>query len=379
MKFDWLVVGAGFTGAVFARCMAERDGARVLVMDRRDHVGGNAYDEIDGHGLMVHRYGPHLFHTNSEKVWGYLSRFTEWRPYMHRVLGLVDGQWVPIPFNLASIDRLFPRELSARLQDKLVRAYGFGARVPILTLREHPDEDLRFLADFAYRKVFENYTRKQWNLAPEELDPSVTARVPILVSNDDRYFQDTYQAMPARGYSALFRELLAHPRIQVILNAPHQDVAAAVPHERVLFTGRIDEFFGFRLGALPYRSIRFDFRTLWQDRFQTVGTHNYPGDAPYTRITEQKLVTGQELPGRTTVVYEYPQQHAEGETEPYYPVPQPANGELFGRYQELAAREAPQVVFAGRLGDYRYYNMDQAAARALTLAEQVSARNGVAR
>jgi UDP-galactopyranose mutase len=371
MKFDWLVVGAGFTGAVFARCMAERHGARVLVMDRRDHVGGNAYDEFDSHGVMVHRYGPHLFHTSSEEVWLYLSRFTEWRPYMHRVLGLVDGQWVPIPFNLTSIERLFPREMASRLQDKLVRAYGFGARVPILTLREHSDDDVRFLANFVYRKVFENYTRKQWSRAPEELDPSVTARVPILVSNDDRYFQDTYQAMPAEGYSVLFRRLLAHPRIQMLLNAPYKELAASVAYERMLFTGRVDEYFDFSLGSLPYRSLRFDFRTLLQDRFQTAGTHNYPGDTSYTRITEQKLVTGQDLPGRTTVIYEYPQPHVEGENEPYYPVPQPANRALFARYEELAARDAAKVVFAGRLGGYQYYNMDQAAARALALAERV--------
>jgi UDP-galactopyranose mutase len=369
MKFDWLVVGAGFTGAVFARCMAER-GARVLVMDRRDHVGGNAHDEANEHGVVVHRYGPHLFHTNSQKVWEYLSRFTQWRPYMHRVLGMVDGQWVPIPFNLTSVERLFPKQMAERLQDKLVRAYGFGARVPILTLRESGDEDVRFLADFVYRKVFENYTRKQWELAPEELDPSVTARVPVLVSHDDRYFQDTYQAMPRDGYAALFRKLLAHPRIQVMLNAQHAEVADAVPHERVLFTGRIDEYFGFRLGPLPYRSLDFRFETLMQDRFQAVGTHNYPGDAPYTRITEQKHVTGQEVAGRTTVVYEHPQAHVEGHNEPYYPIPQPANRALHARYEELAAREAGHVMFAGRLGDYQYYNMDQAAARALVLADR---------
>jgi UDP-galactopyranose mutase len=371
MTFDWLVVGAGFTGAVFARCMAERHGARVLLMDRRDHIGGNAYDEFNDQRVQVQRYGPHFFHTNSQKVWDHLSQFTEWRPYMHRVLGLVDGQWVPIPFNLTSIERLFPREMASRLQNALVRAYGFGSRVPILTLRESPDEEVRFLADYVYRKVFDNYTRKQWNLSPEELDPSVTARVPVLISHDDRYFQDTYQAMPHQGYTAMFRRLLHHPRIHVLLNADAGELAAAIPHERMLYTGKIDEYFAFRLGELPYRSLQFRFETLAQERFQIVGQHNYPGDAAYTRITEQKLITGQVVSGRTTIAYEFPEAHVHGRNEPYYPIPQPANRLLYSRYEELAAKEAKHVIFAGRLGDYQYYNMDAATARALALAERV--------
>ncbi|HVI92361.1 MAG TPA: UDP-galactopyranose mutase [Anaeromyxobacter sp.] len=368
MRFDWVVVGAGFTGATFARAAADR-GRRVLVVESRLHLGGNSYDEQDERGVLVHAYGPHIFHTNDGRVWSFLSAFTEWRPYMHRVLALIDGSWAPLPFNLNSIERLLPRKLADDLASKLVATFGYGARVPILELRETDDAQLRFLADYVYQRVFLSYTRKQWGVAPDQLDPQVTARVPVLVSRDDRYFQDTHQAMPARGYAPLFRRMLDHPNIQVLLGARHSDVLGEVPSARVLFTGPIDAFFGHRLGVLPYRSIRFEFRGANVDRYQEVAVHNYPETEAFTRITECKQLSGQVIPGLTTLCTEYPQDHVHGVTEAYYPVPRAESRELYARYAALAKAEAPGVVFAGRLGEFQYLNMDQAVARGLALAE----------
>ena len=371
MKFDWLVVGAGLTGLTFARQMASQRNKRVLLIDSRAHLGGNIFDEFNEHGVLVHKYGPHIFHTNSEKVWNYLSQFTAWRAYEHRVLGLVDGQWIPLPFNLDAIERLFPAPLAEDLHNRLLSAYGAGSKVPVLELRRSEDPALRSLADFVYEKVFLDYTRKQWALEPEELDPAVTARVPILVSRDDRYFQDTYQAMPEPGYAAMAQAIADHPNITVQLETPFDPADTAQRADRTFFTGQIDRFFDFRLGELPYRSMRFESRTLAIDRFQTVGTHNYPGSEAHTRITEQKIITGQTLDGVTTIVTEYPMAHVEGKTDPFYPVPRPDNRALYARYASLAETEAPQVIFAGRLGDYQYYNMDQAVARALTIAQRI--------
>ncbi len=370
MTFDWVVIGAGFTGATFARVMAER-GAHILVVDHRQHVGGNCYDQHDEAGILVHKYGPHVFHTNDADVWTFLSRFTAWRPYMHRVLALVDGQWVPIPFNLRSLEQVLPAGLASEVVDKLVRAYGYGARVPILTLRQNEDAQLQFLAEYVYDRVFNHYTKKQWGVGPEELDSSVTARVPVLVSRDDRYFQDTFQAMPGQGYTALFQRMLDHQHIKLLLNVHHTELPHELSSKRTLFTGRMDEYFGARLGALPYRSIRFAFEWLKQDQFQTVATHNYPKDYAFTRITEAKRLSGQAAAGGTTICLEYPQAWVPGENEPYYPIPRADNRALYERYVSMAREEAPHVVFAGRLGDYQYYNMDQAVARAIALAKSV--------
>jgi UDP-galactopyranose mutase len=367
MKVDWLIVGAGLTGSTFARVMAER-GRKVLVIDVRQHIGGNAYDEYDTSGVLIHKYGPHLFHTNDARTWSFLSRFADWRPYMHRVLALVEGKWVPVPFNLTSIERLFPGALASEVTDKLVRAFGFGAKVPILKLKESNDPQIQFVARYVYEHVFVRYTRKQWGIEPEELDPAVTARVPVLLSRDDRYFQDTYQAMPAAGFTPLFQRMLGHKNIKVLLNAHHSEVLGEVAAERVLFTGRIDEFFGNRFGALPYRSIDFQFQTLNVERYQEAATHNYPNNNSFTRITEMKHISSQKIPGVTTLCTEFPMDYAAGANEPYYPIPQPKNRALYEQYACLREREAPNVIFAGRLGEYQYINMDQAVARALALA-----------
>ncbi|MGQ9736044.1 MAG: UDP-galactopyranose mutase [Thermaceae bacterium] len=371
MKADWLIVGAGFVGAVLAERIASELGKKVVVIDRRKHIGGNAFDFYDDHGILVHRYGPHIFHTESPMVWEYLSRFTEWRPYYHRVLGVVEGVLVPIPINLNSIRLLFPPRLAERLEDKLVGAFGYGARVPILKLREVEDKDLRFLADYVYRNVFEGYTLKQWGVRPEELSPSVTARVPVLVSRDDRYFQDTYQAMPKHGYTQLFENLLSHPGIRVVLGMDWKEAEREIRFDRVVYTGPIDEFFDYLHGPLPYRSLRFRFEHHPQEEvFQPAATVNYPNEHAFTRVTEFKQLTGQVYPG-TTVAYEYPEAYTPGENEPYYPVPREENQEVYERYL-AEAKGLKSVVFAGRLADYRYYNMDQAVARALKVFEGIA-------
>lgn len=367
--YDWLVVGAGFTGATVAERLAAGRGARVLVVDRRPHIAGNAYDEPDEAGILVHRYGPHIFHTNSDKVSDYLSRFTEWRPYEHRVLGQIDGRLVPVPFNLDSLAALFPVEEARALESRLVERFGLEKKVPVLKLREDADPDIRRLADYVYDKVFAGYTFKQWDLTPEQLDPGVTARVPVLIGRDDRYFQDSFQAMPAQGYTALFRRMLDHANIDVALSTEWRDAAHQVTYDRLVFTGPIDEYFDYAHGALPYRSLRFAFEHRDVERFQPTGTVNYPNDHAYTRITEQKTVTGQQAAG-TTLIYEYPQAYEAGVNEPYYPIPTPETAEAIRPYAADARALEGRVWFAGRLGDYAYYNMDQACARALSLVEK---------
>jgi UDP-galactopyranose mutase len=365
-RHDWIIAGAGFTGAVLAERIASQLGKTVLVADRRPHIAGNAYDLEGEHGVLIHKYGPHIFHTNAEKVWRYLSAFTGWRAYEHRVLGAIDGKLVPIPFNLDSLDALFPARDAAKLSALLIETYGEGKNVPILKMRESGGA-LKDLADFIYAKVFENYTLKQWSLRPEELDPSVSARVPVRVGRDGRYFQDSFQMMPADGYSAMFKRILSHPNIEVATDTDFRSLPERGAN--VIFTGPIDEYFGYQFGALPYRSLRFHFYARDEAQAQPVGTVNYPNDHAYTRITEFKHLTGQETQG-TVLVEEYPQAHEPGKTEPYYPIPTPGNAEKLQPYLDAARALDGKVWFAGRLGDYAYYNMDQACGRALALFEK---------
>lgn len=366
MTLDWIVVGAGFTGATFAQRMASA-GKRVLVVERRGHIAGNAFDDDNEHGILVHRYGPHIFHTNSEVVWRYLSQFTEWRLYEHRVLGLIESKLVPIPFNLDSLAVLFPAQAAARIHNALISTYGYGKKVPILKLRELEHAEICEFADYVYRNVFEGYTIKQWQLRPEELSPSVTARVPISISRDDRYFQDTYQAMPLSGYAALFNRMLDHRNIEIVVNCDWKVSELKRNGTRVLFTGAIDELLDYRFGPLPYRSLRFEEYTLKVAQHQNVGTINYPNNYDYTRTTEQKIITGQKA-AVTTLMAEYPRPHLPGETIAYYPIPRDENQLLYAKYAAAAQAEFPHICFAGRLADYQYYNMDQACARALKLA-----------
>ena len=368
MIVDYLIVGAGFTGAVLAERIANEFDKKVLIVDRRLHIGGNAYDEYDEYGVLIHRYGPHIFHTSSKRVFDYLSRFTEWYPYYHRVQAVIEGKPIPIPFSLASIRMLFSQKLAEKLEEKLITHFGYGSRITILKLKEIQDPDLSFLADYIYRNVFEGYTLKQWGLKPEDLSPSVTGRVPILVSYDQRYFQDPYQVMPKKGYTALFRRMLQHPNISILLGANWKEIEGEISFNRLIFTGRIDEFFNHLHGPLPYRSLSFRFENYPQPWFQEVGQVNYPNEYLFTRITEFKYLTGQNFLPYTTVAYEYPEVYDPSKNEPYYPIPRDENEERLKLYQKEAAK-LKTVLFAGRLADYRYYNMDQAVARALKLFE----------
>jgi UDP-galactopyranose mutase len=360
---DWIVVGAGFTGATFAERMASA-GKRVRVLERRPHIAGNAYDAPNDQGVLLHRYGPHIFHTNSPVVRDYLSRFTEWRPYEHRVLASVEGRLVPVPFNLDSLEALFPPHEAAAIEAALIAEHGAGARVPILKLKESRDEQVRSFAVYVYRHIFEGYTLKQWGMRPEDLAPSVSARVPVAIGRDDRYFQDSFQAMPRDGYSAMFARMLDHPNIEVALDTVWDRRADGA---RVFFTGALDELLDYRFGPLPYRSLRFEHATFVAERYQRVAQLNYPGPEPYTRIVEQKQLTGQDSPF-TTLITEYPLAHEPGRTIPYYPVPRDENAALHRRYRDAARAEMPWLTPAGRLADYQYFNMDQACARALKLS-----------
>jgi len=355
--FDYLVIGAGFAGATIAERLAADANKRVLICDKRPHIGGNAYDHYDDAGVLVHKYGPHIFHTNSRDVYEYLSRFTEWRPYQHRVLACVDGQLLPIPINLDTVNRLYGTSYTSFELD------DFFKRVaePVEKIRTSEDVIVSKVGRELYDKFFRNYTRKQWALDPSELDAMVTARVPVRTNRDDRYFTDTYQVMPRHGYTRMFERMLSHPNIKVMLNADYREIEDVIPHGEVICSGPIDEFFDYRFGKLPYRSLDFVFETVNQPVAQPAPVINYPNENAYTRVTEFKYLTGQEHP-KTTLVYEY----SKAEGDPYYPVPRPENAALYRRYQELAAT-TPSVHFVGRLGTYKYYNMDQVVAQALTL------------
>jgi UDP-galactopyranose mutase len=359
--FDWLVVGAGFAGAVVAERLARVRGERVLVIDRRDHVGGNAYDRLDAAGVLIHRYGPHIFHTNSDAVSDYLSAFTAWRPYEHRVLGRVDSQLVPIPINLDTVNRLYGLDLTT---DELESWFAARAE-PVAEVRTSEDVIVSRIGRELYEKFFQGYTRKQWGLDPSQLDRAVTARVPVRTNRDDRYFADRFQAMPRDGYTAMFRRMLDHPNIQVLLGTDYRELGDAVRWRRLVWTGPVDEFFGWRFGRLPYRSLRFRHETLPQRWFQPVGTVNYPQTKDYTRISEYKHMTGQEHPW-TSITYEYPA--AEG--DPYYPIPRPENQALYKRYEALADA-VPDTWFVGRLATYRYLNMDQVVGQALSTFQRI--------
>jgi len=370
MKIDWLIIGAGFTGSVLAERIASQLGQKVLLVEQRHHIAGNAYDYYNEQGILVHQYGPHIFHTNAQYVWDYLAQFTPWRSYYHHVLGALDGKLVPIPFNLNSLNALFPPHYAEKLAQELIETYGFNVKVPILKIRESAKSpDLEFLANYIYEKVFHGYTLKQWDLKPEELNASVTARVPIYISRDDRYFQDQFQGLPQYGYTNLFRSLLNHPNIKVLLNTPYQEVIEEIQYNRLIFTGPIDEFFEHLHGKLPYRSLDFKFIHTEQEQNQAVGTINYPNEYTYTRTTEFKHLTGQRAYG-STYIEEYPQPYRHGENIPYYPIPKEEYRALSQKYQKEAEKLQGRVLFAGRLADYQYYNMDQAVARALTLFEK---------
>lgn len=360
--FDYLVVGAGFAGCVIAERLARGMKKRVLLIDRRNHIAGNAYDCHNEHGILIHRYGPHIFHTNSLAIFTYLSRFTEWRQYQHRVRACVDGRLVPIPINIETLQELYGLNLSPQG----MRDFLAGVAEPRERIETSEDVVVNQVGRELYEKFFRGYTRKQWGLDPSELDAQVTARVPVRFSRDDRYFTDAYQAMPAQGFTRMFENMIDDPNIKVLLNADYREVRDEVEFGDIIFTGPVDEFFDYRYGKLPYRSLEFRHETHHRAVFQPAPVVNYPNEYTYTRCTEFKYLTGQEHP-LTSVVYEFPCE----EGDPYYPIPRPANRELYGKYQELA-QATPGVHFVGRLATYRYYNMDQVVGQALTLFGHLS-------
>jgi len=360
--FDYMIVGAGFAGAVLAERLASVLNKKILIVDKRPHIAGNTYDYHNKDGILVHKYGPHIFHTNSKEVYDYLGNFTTWRPYEHRVLASVDGMLVPIPINLNTINMLYGLQLTAFEVDDFLKS-KCEAKYPIVTSE---DVVVNRVGKDLYEKFFKGYTRKQWGLDPSDLDASVAARIPTRANRDNRYFSDTYQAMPMSGYTRLFEKMLAHPNIKVMLNTDYKEIQESVPWHKMIYTGPIDYYFDYCYGKLPYRSIDFKFETFDMEYYQSTGTINYPNEHPYTRITEFKYLTGQKH-SKTSIVYEYPV--ADG--DPYYPVPRPENAELYKKYQALAAT-CTDTHFTGRLATYKYYNMDQVIAQSLTLFKKIA-------
>jgi UDP-galactopyranose mutase len=372
-SYDLLVVGAGYAGSVIAERFASQQGARVLVIDRRDHIAGNAYDYVDDHGVLVHRYGPHIFHTNAMSVVDYLSQFTDWTPYEHRVVAEVEGQLLPMPINRTTVNRLYGLDLQT---EDDVEAFYAERREDIPYVRTSEDAVVAKVGRDLYEKFFRGYTRKQWERDPSELHASVCARIPIRTNTDDRYFTDTWQKMPADGYTKMFERILGHPGIDVRLSTDYADVKAEVDYRHLVYTGPVDGYFGYRFGALPYRSLEFDLRTEQTPDgavVQPAATVNYPdADIPYTRITEFRHMTGQSPHGASTMAVEYPR----SEGDPYYPIPNDETRALYKQYEALAV-DLPDVTFVGRLARYQYLNMDQVVGQALATYERMLER-GVA-
>lgn len=360
--FDYLIVGAGFAGSVLAERLAVGSNKKVLICDRRPHIGGNAYDHYNDDGILVHKYGPHIFHTNSREVFEYLSRFTDWRSYQHRVLAHVDGQLVPIPINLDTINKLYGLDLTSFQVEEFFKSVA-EKREQINTSE---DVVVSAVGRELYEKFFRNYTRKQWGLDPSELDASVTARVPTRTNRDSRYFTDTYQAMPLHGFTRMFENILDHPNIKIMLNCDYREIEDEIPYKEMIYTGPVDSFFDYRYGKLPYRSLEFKHETHDKPVYQEAPVVNYPNEQLYTRITEFKYLTGQEH-SKTAIVYEFPQSSG----DPYYPVPRKENAELYSKYKALADA-TPGVHFVGRLATYKYYNMDQIVAQALTVYAKIA-------
>jgi len=367
--YDYLIVGAGFSGSVLAERLAS-SGKRILLCDRRPHIAGNTFDLRNEAGILIHKYGPHIFHTNSEEVFAYLSRFTRWRPYEHRVLASAAGKLLPIPINRTTLNGLYGLDLKGEAD---AGEFLASRAEPVADIRTSRDVVISQVGTDLYRTFFEGYTRKQWGLDPSQLDKSVTARIPTRTSTDDRYFLDTYQAMPADGFTRLFENMLDHENIRIELGVDHRELNSERLARRTIFTGPIDAYFDQRFGALPYRSLDFRHETLDQEQFQSVAVVNYPSeDVPYTRITEYKHLTGQSH-AKTSISYEY----ARADGEPYYPIPRPENQALYKQYEALAAAQ-DDVIFVGRLGTYKYYNMDQVVGQALATFRRLKKAESVA-
>lgn len=371
--YDYIIVGSGLAGSVSANILASKYDKKILLIEKREHIGGNCFDYIDENGILIHKYGPHLFHTSNKQVWEYLSQFTKWDKYEHKVLCSIDGRNVPIPFNFNTIEQIFEPEKAKKLQEKLLDNYGLDSKIPILELKKSDDNDLQVLADFIYEKVFVNYTAKQWGMNPSELDSAVTARVPVFVGRDDRYFNDEHQAVAKDGYTKLFENLLSHPNIQVVLNTDFKEIVTIENNKfymdgeefqgKVIYTGMIDELFDYRFGELPYRSVDMRFESIDKEYFQEAATVNYPNEHEFTRITEFKHIHPSKS-AKTTILKEYPQSYIRGENTAYYPIFTADNEDKYKKYVEYS-KNFENLVLVGRLAEYKYYDMDDVVERVL--------------
>jgi len=378
--FDYIMVGAGFAGSILAERIANILNKKVLIIEKRNHTGGNCYDEKDENGIMVHKYGPHLFHTNEKSVFDYLSNFTDWHPYVHKVLAFIDGKKVPIPFNLNTLYMVFPKTFARKLEEKLINTFGFNSKIPVLELKKSTDKDLQMLADYVYEKLFLHYTLKQWGMKPEEINPEVSGRVPIVINRGNNYFTDKYQVVPEEGYTKIFERMLHHPYIKLLLHTDFKELIKIDTENskiyfsgkefdgKFIFTGMIDELFDYQFGTLPYRSLDLQFETVEKGYFQEVAVVNYPNDYDFTRITEFKHIHPVET-GKTVILKEYPQDYQMGKNLPFYPILKEKNLELYHRYLELA-KKFKNLILVGRLADYQYYDMDDIIKKSLEIFEE---------
>ena len=362
-----LVVGAGFSGAVIANLIATKLNEKVLIIDKKDHIAGNCYDYRDKNGIMIHKYGSHIFHTSNEKVWEFIKQFGDFNQYMHKVIAIIDGIETTIPFNFNTLYDVFPQTMAKRLEEKLLEKFEYNKKVPILEFQKQDDKDLKFLANYVYEKVFLHYTTKQWGVSPEDVDGAVTARVPVYLSKDNRYFQDKYQGIPLDGYTKLVENMLNHPNIEIRLNTDYKDITEEF--DRLFYTGAIDEYFDYEIGKLPYRSVNFKIEEYDREFYQSNSVVNYPCNYDYTRIHEYKHYLSDKSE-KTVIAKEYSEFFELGKNERYYPIPKDENTELYNKYLEKT-KGLKNVYFLGRLGDYKYYDMDKAILRAIELFEEI--------
>lgn len=377
--FDYIIIGAGYAGSVMAERLATQENKKVLIIERRNHVAGNCFDYKDENNILIHKYGPHLFHTNNKKVFEYLSLFTQWDIYNHEVLAVIDGKAVSIPFNFNTMQDVFPETLAKRLEDKLLSLYEYNSKIPILELKKSTDKDLQFLAEFVYEKIFVHYTAKQWGMKPEEMDGAVTARVPIFVGKDNRYFNDKYQVVPTLGYAKLFENMLASDNIKLMLKTDFKEICEIKENKfyffgkefngKVIYTGQIDELFDYTFGDLPYRSVDMHFETVDKEYYQEAATVNYPNAYDFTRITEFKHIHPTNSK-KTTILKEYPKEYIKGKDTPYYPIFTDENQKKYSQYLEYA-KQFKDLILVGRLAEYKYYDMDDIVERALEVYETI--------
>jgi len=376
--FDYIIVGAGYAGSVMAERIATQLNKKVLMIEKRSHIGGNCYDFKDDNNIRIHKYGPHLFHTEKKKVIDYLSQFTSWDIYNHKVLAVIDGKKVPIPFNINTLYEVFPNTKAKKLEEKLMSEFDYNSKIPILELKNSKDKDLQFLADFVYEKIFVHYTAKQWGMKPEDMDGAVTARVPIFVGRDDRYFNDKYQVVPKNGYTKLFEKMLNHKNIKLMLNTDFNEVCQITENGfmlmesefkgKIIYTGQIDELFDYKFGDLPYRSVDMKFETIDKEYYQEATTVNYPNNYDFTRITEFKHIHAIKS-DKTTILKEYPKEYIKGKDTPYYPIFTDENQKKYNQYFEYSKRWS-NLILLGRLAEYKYYDMDDMVERVLEVFEK---------